>query len=166
MCRRKSENPKQCHNLSEGGEAKLYHREEKTWNHTVLCHSRSSQNTQIAPGPEEEGIDSTKNKTTRKNDSPVPQLCTERGDVGSTKYAGTILNPAQKLRKRILCHDRAASLPRPAPGTEQGVGRTKQEETPQTSTPKRRKRQKQTDKKKPPPPPKPSLGKLSSTAAM
>ena len=63
-----------------------------------------AQNTQIAPGPEEEGIDSTKNKTTRKNDSPVPQLCTERGDVGSTKYAGTILNPAQKLRKRILSH--------------------------------------------------------------
>ena len=55
------------------GEAKRNEIAEKesTRSHTVLCHSRSSENAQITLGSERGGIGTTKKKT-RKNDCPVP----------------------------------------------------------------------------------------------
>ena len=48
--------------LARGGEAKFDRRKRENKSHTVLCHSRSSHNTQIASGSERGGIGRTKNK--------------------------------------------------------------------------------------------------------
>ena len=56
------------------GENLLPRRRKKTTSHTVLCNGRSSQNTQIAPGSEREGIVRTRKQTTQKPDRPMPQL--------------------------------------------------------------------------------------------
>ena len=105
ICRRKSGKPKYRHTTSaRGGEPNYATEIKKTRNRAVLCHSRSSQNTRIAPGSEWGGIGRTKKKTKRKNDNPVPQLIgpitrtTARhraGSVDRTEYAGTTPNPAQ-----------------------------------------------------------------------
>ena len=101
-----------------GGARRSYPTEkDQIKSHTVLCHSRSSQNNQIAPGSERAGIGRTKKVRTRKTDCPEPQLmapltrpqpCTDQGGVGRKKNAGTTPHSAQKLRKRILGHNRAA----------------------------------------------------------
>ena len=78
-------------------------RKEETRSHTILRHSLSSKDTQIAPGSAGE-IGRAKKKRTRKNDSPVPKLSwrmtqtTSRhwaGGAGRMKYVRTIPNPAK-----------------------------------------------------------------------
>ena len=75
----------------------------------------------------------------------------DRGECRQDEMLRNHLKPGPNTQKTCLCHNRAASLPRPAPTLNGAVGRAKQEETPQTPTPKRRKRQKQSDKKNPDP---------------
>ena len=51
----KAENRSSATTLSRGAKRKYTTEKEKTKSHTVPCHSRSSQNTQIAPGSERGG---------------------------------------------------------------------------------------------------------------
>ena len=67
MCRRKREKMNQLHNPSEEGARRNWIAEEdKTTSHTVLCHIRSNQITQIARDSERGGSAGPKKKMTRK----------------------------------------------------------------------------------------------------
>ena len=104
--------------LARGGEAKLDRRERE---HNEL-HSPVPQSEQPKeldrprlPAGERGRQDEENNPKIRMScaqmSGPIISTTapgTERGGVGRTKYAGTTPNPAQKLRKRVLCHNRVA----------------------------------------------------------
>ena len=94
----------------------------------VLCHSRSSQNTQIVPGSERGGSAGRQKKNTKTRQSGATIEWPDYPDHSPALSGGCTheeirnTQPGTRTQKRVLGHNRAALLPRPAPALSGGGG--------------------------------------------